>query len=74
MNSSGWIAIAAILVPTLLIFALGWARLSSRLAVMEALLRDAISRPTRWCVEQQKECGRIYEHAEITGVGHAGHA
>lgn len=74
MNANGWIAIGAVMAPTMLLFAIGWASLKARLAVIEALLSDLTKRPPQWCIDQQRECSRCYEHREITGVGQAGHA
>lgn len=74
MTPSAWIALGTFAATNLLLLALGWARLSARLAVIEAKLDDVISRPPRWCIEQQRECGKCFERKEITGVGIAGHA
>ena len=74
MTPSAWIALTTFAASNLLLLALGWARLSSRLAVIEALLADIVRRPPQWCVDQQKECGACFERREVTGVGHAGHA
>jgi len=74
MTPSAWIALATFGGTNLLLLALGWARLSARLAVIESKLDDVIDRPPQWCVDQQRRCEDRYEHREITSVGAAGHA
>jgi hypothetical protein len=74
MTPSIWITLALFSATNLIALAIGWARLSARLARIETVLEDLVWRPPQWCVDQQKECSSCFERREITGVGSAGHA
>jgi hypothetical protein len=73
MTPSIWITLALFSATNLIALAIGWARLSARLARIETVLEDLVRRPPQWCVDQQGRCRADFEPREPTGV-HAGHA
>jgi hypothetical protein len=69
MTPQIWLTLAIFSATNLIALAIGWARLSARLARIETVLEDLVRRPPQWCVDQQSKCRACFEARDITGVG-----